>query len=95
MLTFKSYDLNYLRGMISKMKPDYKGSSQIPKAWKYVAPKEPDGKLADDIRALYLYEESDYQHVTDLLKQMNRVPVPVCMNLVTNNIDIVFFFLSK
>ena len=86
-LSFKHYDINYLRGFISNMRPEYKGGSgDIPKSLKYAVPKKPKEKLTNKAQVLCMRTEEDYIHVQELLKEMNREPIPVCLFKFISNI---------
>ena len=80
-ISFKNYDIGFLQGIMSIMKNDYQGSADIPSEMQYKKPKEPASNLHKQVKDLFLYTKSDYQHVQGLLKLKGRETIAVCMNL--------------
>ena len=57
---FKSYDLGYLRGIISMMRPEHRGATDIPREMRYTEPRMPPTVLTKETKDLFLYTEGDY-----------------------------------
>ena len=79
-ISFRNYDITFLRGVISMMKNEYRGSGDIPKKMQYTEPKQPKN-VDSKVKELYLYTASDFQHVQQLLTKKGREAVAVCMNI--------------
>ena len=80
-ISFKNYDIGFLCGIISMMKNHCRGSAEVPREMQYKKPKEPASHLHKKVKELFLYTESDFQHVQQLLKVKGRETHTVCMNL--------------
>ena len=63
------------------MENDCQGSTDVPRERQYKKPKEPASNLDNEVKELFLYTESDFQHVQRLLKVKGRETFAVCMNL--------------
>ena len=87
MISFKSYDLGYLPGIISMMRPEHRGTTDIPREMRYTEPRVPPTALTKETKELILYTEGDYIHVNEQLKILNRKAVPVSQkeNLIDSN----------
>ena len=87
MILYKSYDLGYLRGIMSMMRPEQQGEVDIPKEMQYMEPQVPHKMLTKEMKELFLYTEGDYLHINEKLKVLNTKAVPVSEkeNLIDSN----------
>ena len=79
-IMFKVYDMNFLWGLISMMKEEYRGECDVGKDLKYVRPRDPSRTLDVEIHSFYLYSAVDFLHVEKLLNLHNRKAVSVCLS---------------
>ena len=59
------------------MRTEHPGDGRIPKGMNCLQPRKPDESLNTETQDLFLYKESDYIHVVDQLKILNRKLIPV------------------
>ena len=87
MISYKSYDLGYLWGIMCMMRPEHRDEVEIPKDMQYMEPWLPHDVLMKETKELFLYMEGDYVHIIDKLKVWNRKPMPVSQkeNLIDSN----------
>ena len=62
-ISFKSYDLGYLQGIINMMRPEHRGTIDILREMWYTEPQVPPTMLRKEMKELFLYTEWDYIHV--------------------------------
>ena len=69
------------------MRPEHRGTTDIPREMRYTEPCVPPTVLTKETKELFLYTEGDYIHVNEQLKILNRKAVPVSQkeNLIDSN----------